>query len=326
MIETCKIPAPSEIWSHFDLGGLTKLVTVLGTFAYATGVIAINTYLHGLGIVDFSFAKPKLLLTGILVLLFFMLMAGPPFLQALSMAKRRGEDAPSPGFLKRVLGMTCSFLCVLFVVGGSLLYKHSPGMGQTTLWGIWKLLQSYGQLSRPTLEVLTAIIITVGIYIPIFLGAVCVYWANRLFEQETSGQLASPMIPRRFYFALLTLVFVASALGYICVFSYTFYSVIPQEFGGGEPYFQSFGVSADNVSQLQQLGIPFEPGNGAITQPLPVLHETDTLVAVWVNNVSSDACPSNWDFKAVELDKKLISVTKAWGNNPRPHKPPPCKK
>ena len=115
------------------------------------------------------------------------------------------------------------------------------------------------------------------------------------------------------------LVFVISILGYICAFTYTFYSVIPQEFGGGEPYFQSFGVPADNVIQLQQLGILFETGNTTITQPLPVLHETDTLVAVWVNDVPG-ACPSSWDFKAVELDKKLISATKV------EDRPKPCKK
>lgn len=68
MAVTRKMPRADEIWENSDLSGLTKLVTVAAASAYASGVIAINTYLHGLGIVDFSFAKPKLLLTGITVL------------------------------------------------------------------------------------------------------------------------------------------------------------------------------------------------------------------------------------------------------------------
>ncbi|HEX3967216.1 MAG TPA: hypothetical protein VHW70_04560 [Edaphobacter sp.] len=310
MGETNKIPALCDIWSHFELGELTKLVTALAAFSYATGVIAINTYLHGLGIVDFSFAKPKLLLTGILVLLFFMLMAGPPFLEALSMAKARGKTAAGAHSFKRVLGMACSFLCVLLIVWSSLLLKGRPGMGQTTLWVIWKLLRSHPGLSRHSLEVLTAIIVTVGIYIPIFIGAVCIYWAERLSKVELSKETVLLVNPTRFHFVFAALILVVSILGYIGVFTYTFYSVIPQEFGGGEPYFQSFAVSAENVPQLKQLGIPFNETNTAITQALPVLHETDALVAVWVNNASSDACPSSWDFKAVELDKKMISAMK----------------
>jgi hypothetical protein len=54
--------------SELKLEGLTKYGAALAAVAYATGVVAINTYLHELGIADFSFAKPKLLLTGILIL------------------------------------------------------------------------------------------------------------------------------------------------------------------------------------------------------------------------------------------------------------------
>jgi hypothetical protein len=97
-----------------------------------------------------------------------------------------------------------------------------------------------------------------------------------------------------------------STIGYIYVFTATFYSVIPQEFGGGKPYFQGFAIAPEDLCQLQQLGVPFISGQPNMTQPLPVLHETDTMVAVWLNDTSK----GSWNFVVAELDRKLISATK----------------
>jgi len=324
MTETNKIPALSDIWSHFELGELTKLVTVLAVLAYATGVIAINTYLHGLGIVDFSFAKPKLLLTGILVLTSFLLLAVPPYFCAWSIASKRGQAGQSLLSLKRILILVFSFLGVLLLIAAPLIFKGRAGMGQTTVWEVLKCIKSWGVLAKP----LTPLIAALAFYFPIVIGMVCVYWAKRLFDEERSEQPTPHISSRRFYLLLLIpAFFVVSTIGYICIFTYTFYSVIPQEFGGGQPYFQSFVVTDAEVCHLQQLGIPFgktKPSN--ITQPLPVLHETDTLIAVWL-----DAGPSagskdgtstvgvtkgkngsgNWEFVIVELDKNMISATLA---------------
>jgi len=325
-MESGKIPAPSEVWSHFNLGPLeelTKLAAVLAVFAYATGVIAINTYLHGLGIVDFSFAKPKLLLTGIMVLTSFLLLAVPPFFCAWSFASKRGQTWRDLLSVRRVLILIFSFLCVLLLIAVPLYWRGRPGMGQATVWAIWKWAKTHGHLAKP----LTALFAAWGVYIPIFVGMVCVYWGKRLFDEERSELQSSPVSRRRFYLLLALAFFVVSTIGYICVFTYTFYSVIPQEFGGGEPYFQSFAVAKEDRCQLQQLGIVFDEINPSITKALPVLHETDTVVAVWRGDATDDS-PSNWTFKVVELDKKLISATRVddeEDNSSSSSSPPPCK-
>src|SRR5277367_6683363 len=113
MTEPEKIPAVGEIWSLFDLGEATKVITILGAFAYVTGAIAINTYLHELGIVDFSFAKPKLLLTGILVLFTFALLALPPFFVAWSMASASRHGPPGQTYAS-IRGMY--FSAILFLL------------------------------------------------------------------------------------------------------------------------------------------------------------------------------------------------------------------
>jgi hypothetical protein len=65
MTQTQDLPQPNDGGNQLDLGALTKFGAVSAALAYATGMLAINTYLHKLGIADFSFAKPKLILTGV---------------------------------------------------------------------------------------------------------------------------------------------------------------------------------------------------------------------------------------------------------------------
>jgi hypothetical protein len=303
MTEPEKIAAPGEIWSRFDLGKATKVVSIMAAFAYATGVIAINTYLHELGIVDFAFAKPKLLLTGIMVLFTYLLLAFPAFIFAWSVATRH-EQTP-----QRLSSL--SHIAILFVVSLMLLLSASvfscfqthPSMGQSTVWEVWRFIDPGNSIFK---KVLASVIVTLVVYLPILISALSVYVAAQLFDQERAERVASQISVRRFYLALAAAVFVVATIWYICVFTSTFYSVIPQEFGGGQPYFQSFAVGQEDLCQLQQLGVPFVSGQTNVTQPLPVLHETDTLVAVWLNDTSK----GSWDFVATVLDRKVITATK----------------
>jgi hypothetical protein len=303
MTEPEKIAAPGEIWSHFDLGEATKVISILSAFAYATGVIAINTYLHGLGIVDFSFAKPKLLLTGIVVLFTYLLLASPAFFLAWSIATRHERTT------RRLASP--SHIAILFVASLMLLWGASflsclptqPSMGQSTVWEIWRFIDPGSSIFK---KVLASLIVTLVVYLPILAAALSAYVAARLFDQERAEQPAPQISLRRFFLVVAAAVFVVATIGYIFVFTNTFYSVIPQEFGGGKPYFQSFAIGQEDLCQLQQLGVPFVSGQPNVTQPLPVLHEADTLVAVWLN----DAPKGGWGFVVAELDKKVITATK----------------
>jgi hypothetical protein len=313
MAETSKIPAPDEIWNRFDLGGLTKLVTVAAALAYAIGVIAINTYLHGIGIVDFSFAKPKLLLTGIMVLFSYLLLAFPAFFLALSIATYHGEVKRRLSSLRQILILFVVSLAVLLIASMYSCFPSHPELGQSTVWDVWKYMKPDGSKLK---RLLMSVIVAAEVYLPIFVAAVSVYAATRLFDQERVEQPTPRISLRRFSLAIAAAVFVVSTIGYICMFTATFYSIIPQEFGGGEPYYQSFAIAHDDLCQLQQLGIPFIPSQPNMTQSLPVLHETDTLVAVWLNDKSQ----GNWTPVVAELDRTLISATKidAKPNDPLP--------
>jgi hypothetical protein len=303
MTESGKIPALNEIWSHFELGGLTKLVSVLAIFAYGTGVIAINMYLHGLGIVDFSFAKPKLLLTGILVLVTFLLLAFPPVFYAWSIAAGHYPKGRMP-FLMRILIPLFGFFFVLLFSAAPLFFTGHPSMGQIAVWKVWAGIKPHDV----PVKSLTAVIVAVGVYLPICFAAVSVYAATRLFGPTIEEQPARSISLRWVGLAFATAAFVVSAIGYICMFTLTFYSLIPQEFGGGEPYYQSFAVASEDACQLQELGIPFAQAN--ITQLLPVVHETDTMVAVWLPLGGGKKGSGDWDFAVAELDKGQIHATK----------------
>lgn len=300
MTEPVKTPAPGEMWSHFDLGEATKVVSIAAAFAYATGVIAINTYLHGLGIVDFSFAKPKLLLTGIVVLCTYLLLAFPAFFLAWSIATHHEETPRRLSSLSQIVVLFVGSLILLLVVSAICCLRGHPGMGQTTIWELWKWIDP-GQSCFKRIWV--SILVALEVYLPIFVAAVSLYVAARLLDQERTEGPTPRMSLRRFSLAVAAAVFVVAAIGYIYIFTLTFYSVIPQEFGGGKPYFESLAIATEDVCQLQELGIPFASTN--ITLPLPVLHETDALVAVWLNQSATE-----WEFVVAELDKGQIKAAR----------------
>ena len=320
MTEPAKIPAADEIWSHFDLDEFAKVIAILGGIAYATGVIAVNTYLHGLGIVDFSFARPKLLLTGIVVLFTYLLLAGPAFLLAWSMATR--HEQVTRRLSSRHLRIWLAVALIL-LLGASVFYclKDHPGMGQSTIWKVWGWTNP-GQ--NKLKQFLSAILVALMVYLPILVATAALYWAARLLDQERAKEATQRISPRQrispwgFFLAIAATGFVMATIVYIYLFTNTFYSAIPQEYGGGQPYFQSFAIGKDDLCEVQQLGIPFALGQSNVTQPLPVLYETDTLVAVWLK----DTPRGSWNFVVAVLDKKAITVTKVVAK-PESQFPPP---
>jgi hypothetical protein len=322
MAEPVKTPAPGEMWSYFDLGEAAKVVSIVAAFAYATGVIAINTYLHGLGIVDFAFAKPKLVLTGIMVLFTYLLLAVPAFFLAWSVATRHGQMARRLSSLRHILVLFVGSL--LLLLGASLFscFQEHPAMGQSTVWDVWRWTKPGHSDFK---KLLASFVVALEVYVPIFVAAVSFYVAARLLDQERVEERAPQMSLRRFSLAIASAVFVVATIGYIVVFTDTFYSVIPQEFGGGQPYFQSYAVPEGDICELQQLGIPFVSDRSNITQPLPVLHETDTMVAVWLRDTSKEG----WSFVVAELDRNLITATKVVAGSENPSLPQlsslPCK-
>jgi hypothetical protein len=299
MVQPSVLPKVNYMGS-FDLGELTKLVSIFAAFAYAIGVVAVNTYLHELGIVDFSFAKPKLLLTGVLVLFTFLLLASPPFFLAWFLATQSGQR----GRIQYPRGILISigiFIFILIAASASLCFREAgPGLGQITVWQIWEYMRPKSNGTK----FLTALLIALAVYSPIVVASVSVYVATRLFEQTKPEKPTSRISAQGFYCAVAIALVVISTIGYICIFTSTFYPAIPQEFGGGEPYYESFSVADKDRCQLQQLGIPFAPNAPNITMPLPVVHETDTLVAVWLTDPTETV---KWRFAIGELDKTQIS-------------------
>jgi hypothetical protein len=164
----------------------------------------------------------------------------------------------------------------------------------------------------------TGLLIALSVYAPIIVAAASVYAATRMFDQAKSENPILRISLKWFYFAVAIVVAVISTIGYIVVFTCTFYPAIPQEFGGGEPYYESFAIAGPDPCQLQQLGIHFDPTIRNLTQPLPVVHETDALVAVWLRDRDET---SEWSFFIWELDKTQISSMLA--HKQKPDKPSP---
>ena len=139
--------------------------------------------------------------------------------------------------------------------------------------------------------------------------------AARLFNRAKSGTTASRTVPEHVYFPVVLALALISVIGYVYIFSLTFYPAISPAFGGGKPYLEIFVVANDERCEWQQLGIPFVDEDSNATAPLDVLHESDALVAVWL----TDERPGRWRPIVVELDKNQISAAKV---DPLAQKPP----
>jgi hypothetical protein len=271
-----------------DLETAAKFVAGLTTLAYATGVITINIYLHQLGITDFSFAKPKLLLTGILVLSTYLLLAAPLFFLFSKLFGRRiagWSDLPRVRDLAPPVG---AFLLLLIIASGYFCFGEEPAMGQETVWWIHEQMGKADMLT----QCVETVMVAGGIYLPILLAAFCGFHAVAILNPAT------PRTRRRisfesFHLALALLFLLLSTLVFVYFFALTFYPAVPQAFGGGQPYFESFAVEPSAQCTLEALGIEFEAGRPHVTFPLPVLHESDVLVAVWFRIGSASDGGSN---------------------------------
>jgi len=297
-----------------NLAGLTKLVTVLTALAYATGVVAINTYLHELGIADFSFAKPKLLLTGILTLFSLLLLASHLFFLAWSLASRHGPARRELPSLKWIVAWAFFFLLLLVGASALLCFQDDAGLGQITVHQARETIAANSRLFRlrATLRVASAV------YLPILIATIFVYVATRIYDRARlkADRLTASL--EQFYFLIAVGCISISVIGYIYMFTRTFYPAIPQEFGGGKPYYESLAIEETDRCKLQQIGVPFEDKQPEITKPLPVLHETDTLLAVWLR------CPDHTDcnngepntpeahYVVVQISKAAVSSTRAY--------------
>ncbi len=316
MAEPSAVPA-SDVGADnqeisLDFAALTKYGAVSAALAYATGMLTINTYLHKLGITDFSFAKPKLILTGVLVLLTFLLLALLP----VSVAIRMADDVrPARPHSWKMLFWLLLPLAALFGASAALCFGKTIGLGQIMVWGIWDLIKK----RNPLTESLASLIIAAEVYVPICVAAVSTFVAARFLKRAKAKAKKQQAIPERIYYPIALSVAIVAVVGYVCIFSLTFYPAIPQAFGGGKPYFESLAVSDDGRCSLLQLGIPFAEKQPAVTKPLPVLHESDNLVAVWLEKkVSTTAQTSergnreaSWNAIVVQVDKKLINAIMA---------------
>jgi len=282
---------------HLELDALTKIGVVSAALAYATGILAINTYLHNLGITDFSFAKPKLILTGVLVILSFFLLALLPMSVAWGIANRE-QERPVSSHSKKMLSLSVFPLAALIIASGSLCFKDHPGLGQIIVWKIWGV---FGGLHNCFTKGLASLVVALALYGPMCVTTLSVFAAIRL-SKWTPAMDSLHLSWRVIYFTFSIAMALVFMVVYISVFALTFYPAMPQAFGGGEPYFEKLAISEKGRCELQQLGIPFLANTPNITIALPVLHESNILVAVWMKRASG----SSPDV-IVQIDKNLIS-------------------
>jgi hypothetical protein len=344
MASTAKTPRlnnqSTEGSDGFDITTLSTLGVVAAALAYGTGILTVNIYLHKLGITDFSFAKPKLVLTGTLVLVSLSLLCVLPTYVAWDMANRKQIGQASLESRIPLLPVTRQLLLsviplVLLLAATSILYfKTGRGLGQISVWETSDLVQNLaGNLYAPKGNVakgLESLLLALQIYIPVCLVSGSVYVSARLLKHAT-GMHRSHIIAKAIYLLEAAALPLASILVYVYIIALTFYPVVPPAYGGGKPYFEQLVVAEDERCEMLQLGIPFPTNQSNVTLALPVLHESDSIMAVLLKRPPKESNtlpvlhegestipalpkktpPGSWlaKYAVVQIEKTLIHAT-----------------
>jgi hypothetical protein len=284
--------------SQIDLGELTKYAAASGGVAYAVGMITISIYLHQLGITDFSLAKPKLILTGVVVLLtFLLLMLFPLFIARRILVRTEAISLPKGTVLLSLVPL------IALIAASSYLGFREPKLGQVAVWEVWEVLNV--QRQNVLTDSVATFIIAAMVYLPICFAAVSACAAEQLFKRAKLGTNGHETFSSLVHFSIVFAIAVFSMIVYIYIFSLTFYPAISPAFGGGNPYYQLFVVTDEERHQWQELGIPFVDEVSNITCSLPVLHDSDTVVAVWLKGGAG-----RWKPFVAELAKSQISAVR----------------
>jgi hypothetical protein len=296
--------------------------------AYVAGVLTVNIYLHKLGITDFSFAKPKLVLTGIVVLFPILLLAARPILVAGGAVGRRARRESNSTLSPTMRFLAFLPLPALFAASWILCLERLSGLGQKiAVWHVLEHIREYTGQHIMLTDFLAAAMITIAIYSPIWVAAKLTFKSAQLLTHARSRTSTSQIVPERVYFPVVFALAMLFVIVYIYIFAITFYAAIPPAYGGGAPYFESFVIVDKGSSQLEELGIPFGNGQRDVTQPLPVLHESDVLVAVWLHDTTTDPPENkshkNWNPVVIQIDKSLIGASMATDQPPKCQCPPP---
>jgi len=128
------------------------------------------------------------------------------------------------------------------------------------------------------------------IYALVFLVSGSAYVSSQLLKKATGTQ-RSHVIEMAIYLlgaVVLPLVFV---LFYIYIFALTLYPALPSAYGGGKPNFEKLVVAESGRCEMRQLGIPFDPMQPNVTVPLPVLHESESIIAAVLERPANERPP-----------------------------------
>lgn len=286
-----------------DLETMAKIGAITAALAFATGTLTINTYLHHLGITDFSLVKPKLILTGTLVLVSLLLLALFPLYVTWQLVHRSEHKA----WFTRRLFLLLIPLAGLFAISAYLCFPTRIGLGQIGVREAWHTINTMGWQRSLFTALLTTLLLTFELYLPAVGVSVFAVAALKALDRV---RLVPPTSILRTQWIEFLLAFSATAIcgvWYLGAFGVTLYPAIPTQFGGGQPVYQRIEVDNVGRAQLMQLGVAFD-GDTNITCALPVMHDSDTLLAVWLQRPNTEE-NGRWGAVVLQLDKKQIGAS-----------------
>jgi hypothetical protein len=226
------ISQPPEARPRLNPESMTKAVAFVAIISYAVGLVIVNTYLQQLGVSDFELLRPRFVTTGLLFLFMLAVGAGCPALIVGLWARPEGQKRARVrrgivlvGFLGAPLAL---FYALTQNEGDSVAFY-----GMTAFIGVSTL--------RPWITRRA--------------------WWTRILVLMRGPNHPTDVINS----AVGLVLFVVSGTLALLFFSRATYPDIPEQWGGGKPYYARLIVTDDAAAELPQL---FVKVKGNATEPV----------------------------------------------------------
>lgn len=245
-----------------------KSVAIVLGISYGSGIVISNSYLAGLGVMDFDLLRPQAILTGLWFIWFV----------AVAIV---AEDSIQRAF--RMKGIPASWRlgnALIAFCGAGLFYFVAILLAQ--LWYTYSLAQIAtlqpagprfpGIIWRPFIMFLSAAsVLTEG------------QNAVKEWKRRTSDEKLGPT-SAAFFLGHCTWL-LASLTLFTYLFVTSFYRYIPQQYGGGRPRPVQIAVSDKAAQVLNELSIA--TNKSVIQGSVELIHETSQALALRVNGATT---------------------------------------
>jgi hypothetical protein len=275
---TTRVGESPEARPRVNLESVTRTAAFVAIVSYATGLVVVNTYLQQVGVSDFELLRPRFVTTGLLFLLMLAVGAGCPALIVALWSRPEGQKSARVRRGIVLVGLLAAPLALFVAL-------------------------TLGDLGGSVAFYVVTAFVGVAALRPWITGRA---WWTRILVLMRGPNHPTDVINS----AVGLVVLVMSGTLVLVFFSRATYPYIPEQWGGGKPYYARFIVTDEAAAELPKF---FVKARGNITRPVRLLFQGSDFYVL---------DPWEGDMKSVVLSRDDVLAMSVGDDSFELHGPP----